>query len=81
MDRLKTWMDALRLLARQPESPNRVPLAEQNINGYLRAEGATWQASLDRLSDAIDKEAEPFLGTNHFWIVVKDFVCSKDDKD
>lgn len=78
MVRLKTCMDALRLLAKQPESPNRVHLAERNINEYLQAEAATWRASLDRLSDAIDKEAEPFRGTNYFWIVVKDFVCSKD---
>jgi len=70
-------MDALRLLARHPESPNGVAVAEWRINEYLRAEAATPRSALGRLSVAIDKEAEPFRGTNHFWIVMQDFVRSR----
>ena len=83
MDRLKMCMDALRALARPPESAACVPLAERRIKEYLQAEAATLRTSLDRLSDEIDKEAEPFRGTNHFWIVMQEFVRSRllpDDK-
>ena len=77
MDRLKICMDALRLAAKLPESPNRVPLAERRINEYLQAESATPRSSLGRLCVAIEREAEPFRGTNHFWIVVQEFVRSR----
>ena len=77
MDRLKICMDALRLLAKLPESPNRVPLAERRINEYLQAESATPRSSLGHLRVAIEREAEPFRGTNHFWIVVQEFVRSR----
>ena len=73
-------MDALRLLATQ-QSPNSVLLAERRINEYLQAEAATPRTALDRLSDAIDREAEPFRGTYHFWIVVQHFVRSKRSGD
>jgi hypothetical protein len=77
MDRLKMCMGALRLFAKLPESPNRVPLAEQRINEYLRVEAATPRGSLSRLCVAIEREAEPFRGTNHFWIIVQEFVRSR----
>jgi hypothetical protein len=80
MDRLKMCMGALRLLEKLPESPNRVPLAEQRINEYLRAESATPRSSLSRLCAAIERKAEPFRGTNHFWIVVQEFVCSTESR-
>ena len=74
-------MGALRLLAKLPESPNCVPLAEQRINEYLLAECATPRSSLGRLCVAIEREAEPFRGTNHFWIVVQEFVRSSERGD
>ena len=70
-------MDALRLLAKLSESPNCVPLAEQRINEFLQAEAATPRSSLGRLCVAIEREAERFRGTNHFWIVVQEFVRSR----
>jgi hypothetical protein len=80
MDRLKICMEALRLLAKLPESPNRVPLAERRINEYLQAESATPRSSLSRLCVAIEREAEPFRGTNHFWIVVEEFVRPRESR-
>ena len=74
-------MGALRLLAKLPEPPNRVPLAERRINEYLQAESATPRSSLSRLCAAIEREAEPFRGTKHFWIVVREFVRSRKSRD
>ena len=81
MDKLKMCIDALRLLARHPQSFNCVPLGEQRINEYLKAHSAVPRTALDRLIVAIDKEAEPFLGTNHFWIVMQEFVYSRSSGD
>jgi hypothetical protein len=78
MDRLTICMDTLRALARHPDDANRVLVAERRINEYLKGEARpALKASLEKLSDAIDREAEPFQGTYHFWIVVQHFVRSK----
>jgi hypothetical protein len=74
MDHLKICMDALRLLAGQPKSPKRVPLAERRINEYLQAEARLpLTTSLQRVSDAINKEAEQRAG-NDFWITMQAYV-------
>jgi hypothetical protein len=81
MDRLKICMDSLRLLARQSQSDvNCVPLAELRIKEFLQAESATPRSSLGRLCVAIEREAEPFRGSNHFWIVVQEFVRSRESR-
>jgi len=62
MDRLKMCMGALRLFAKLPESPNRLPLAERRINEYLQAESATPRSSLSRLCVAIERFARSAAG-------------------
>jgi hypothetical protein len=75
-------MDTLRALARHPDDANRVLVAVRRINEYLKGEARpALKASLEKLSDAINKEAEPFQGTYHFWIVVQHFVRSKRSGD
>ena len=76
MDHLKICVDALRLLAGQPRSPNCVPLAEQRIKEYLRAQiDCARSASLQKLSDVINKEAEQHPGQD-FWITMQAYVQS-----
>jgi hypothetical protein len=40
MDKLKNYIDALRVVARQPSNFDAQPLAEQRINEYLQSEVA-----------------------------------------
>jgi hypothetical protein len=73
----KQCMDALRLLARQAQSVNCVPLAEQRIMEYLQAEAhTTLTASLQKLTKAIDREAAICRrrGAKTFWITMLEFV-------
>jgi hypothetical protein len=58
MDKLKICIEALRVLARQANDPNAQPLAERRINEYLREEVDALTASLERISKAIDAEAD-----------------------
>jgi len=48
MDRLKTYIDALRVLARTND-PNRVVLIERNIDRYLKIESGGKERGLERL--------------------------------
>jgi hypothetical protein len=57
MDHLRTCMNVLRALAEQSSDPNCYLLAEQQIAEYLQNPGA----SLEKLSGAIDHEAETWL--------------------
>ena len=59
MDRLKTYIDALRVLARTND-PNRVVLIERNINNYLKRRaagrsvclsGCAWLSTMKRQKD------------------------------
>jgi hypothetical protein len=58
MDRLRSCMEVLRLLSRQPDSGNRLCLAEKQMNEYLQQEVAALKAALVGLGKAIDEEAK-----------------------
>ena len=60
MDQFRPCIDALRELATHPgDDPfNFVVLAEQRINEYLREDIGALRASLVRLNEAVDAEAE-----------------------
>jgi hypothetical protein len=74
MDRLKTYIDALRVLARTND-PIRVVLIERNINNYLKTESGGKERSLERLRVAIhNEEAERREGED--WSMAKDYVRS-----
>ena len=71
MDRLKTYIDALGVLARTND-PNRVVLIERNINNYLKTKSGRKERSLERLRVAIhNEEAE-----GEDWSMAKDYVRS-----
>ena len=75
MDRLRRFVEALRVLA-QANDPNRVVLIENAINEYLKGELGTVGPSLERLCDAIDREdAEKRRGEN--WSIARDYVRSR----
>ena len=57
MDHLNVSMDVLRRLAKDPDDPGCVVLAEQTINDYLRNEIEALRAALERIGKAIDEEA------------------------
>jgi hypothetical protein len=57
MDHLNVSMDVLRRLAKDPDDPDCVVLAEQTINDYLRNEIEALRAALERIGKAIDEEA------------------------
>jgi hypothetical protein len=74
MDRLGTYMDALRVLARTND-PNRVVLIERNINEYLRTEFGGKERGLERLRVAIhNEEVERRRGED--WGMAKEYVRS-----
>lgn len=57
MDRLRNCIQALRAFARQANDLDAELLAERQINDFLREEDGTVLASLQRISEAIDAEA------------------------
>ncbi len=74
MDRLGTYMDALRVLARRSD-PNRVVLIERNIKAYLKTEIGGKERALERLRRAIhNEEAERRQGED--WSLAKEYVRS-----
>jgi hypothetical protein len=74
MDRLKTYIDALRVLAKTHD-PNRVVLIERNIDNYLKTESGGKERSLERLRVAVhNEEAERREGED--WSVAKEYVRS-----
>jgi hypothetical protein len=68
MDRLKLCMDVLRALWLQSENPNSYPLAEREIAHYLSGPGA----SLKKLQEAIDREAEASQHYVTFWTTMQE---------
>jgi hypothetical protein len=75
MDRLRRFVEALRVLA-QTNEPNRVVLIENAINEYLKAEPGNVRISLERLCDAIDREeGEKRRGED--WSIARDYVRSR----
>jgi hypothetical protein len=74
MDPLRTYIDALRLLARTHD-PNRVVLIQRNIDRYMQMEGGGKERGLERLRVAIhNEEAERREGDD--WSVAKEYVRS-----
>ena len=57
MNRLQSCMEVLRRLAKEPDDPDCVILAEQAINDYLKDEIDALKAALTRVGEAIDEEA------------------------
>ena len=75
MDRLRRFVEALRVLAQTSDS-YRAVLIENAINEYLKAEPGTLRLSLERLCDAIEREeAEKRRGED--WSIAKDYVLSR----
>jgi len=75
MDRLRPFIEALRVLA-QTNEPNRVVLIENAINEYLKAEPGNVRISLERLCDAIDRE-EDEKRRREDWSIASDYVRSR----
>jgi hypothetical protein len=67
-------MEVLRRLAKEPDDPDCVVLAEQAINDYLRNEIDALKAALERIGKAIDKEAGKDQGED--WSVMVGYVQS-----
>jgi hypothetical protein len=57
MDQLRKCVEVLRRLAKEPDDPDCVILAEQAINEYLKNEVDALKAALARIGEAIDEEA------------------------
>ena len=73
MDKLQTCVGSLRVLTRQ-EDPDRQVLVEKLINEFLREDvGSTVLASVERLGEAIDAEANKnVIGED--WTLMQDYV-------
>jgi hypothetical protein len=73
MDKLQTCVGSLRVLTRQ-EDPNRQALVEKLINEYIREDvGSTVLASVERLGEAIDAEANKnVIGED--WTLMRNYV-------
>jgi hypothetical protein len=73
MDKLQTCVGSLRVLTRQ-EDPNRQALVEKLINEYIREDvGSTVLASVERLGEAIDAEANKnVIGED--WTLMQNYV-------
>ena len=76
MDRLRNCMDALRVLARSPESEGRVRVSEIRINEYLGPDVAAVRSLLERLESAISIEVKEHPSESAFWAVVHEYVGS-----
>jgi hypothetical protein len=74
MDRLRSCMEVLRRLAKEPENPDCVILAEQAINDYLKNEIDALKVALTRVGEAIDEEAGRRQGED--WSVMIGYVQS-----
>jgi len=72
MDRLKICMDALRALSLESANHNWYPLAEREIISYLKSPGA----SLEKLQEAIDREAEASQHYITFWTTMQEFAST-----
>ena len=74
MDRLRTYIDALRVLARMND-PNRVDLIKRNIDNYLKMESGAKERALERLRVAIHNE-EAERREREDWSVAKEYIRS-----
>ena len=76
MDQLRLCMNVLRLVARQHDHTSRQLLIQRQIIGYLRREAADPRASLERLANAINEEAEQ----GGDWNLIQNYVQACLDK-
>jgi hypothetical protein len=74
MRRLQLCMEVLRRLAKEPDDPDCVILAERAINDYLKNEIDALKAALTRVGEAIDEEAGRRQGED--WSVMIGYVQS-----
>ena len=74
MDLLQSCMGALRVLARQPDAPDRLRLAEIRINEYLGPNAAALHSLLERLAEAVRVEGQEHPSEGTFWCVVRVYV-------
>jgi hypothetical protein len=72
MNRLQSCMEVLRRLAKEPDDPDCVILAEQAINEYLKNEVDALKAALTRVGEAIDEEAAKGRGED--WSLMVGYV-------
>jgi hypothetical protein len=73
MERLQNCIQALRVFARQANDPNAQVLAEKQINDFLREEVDALSASLERIGQAIDAEAnKDVFGED--WVLMRTYV-------
>jgi hypothetical protein len=70
--RLRTYMDALRVLARSNDL-NQVILVERNIDEYLQTNADQLAHALERLSNAIHAE-ERANRPGEDWSIARDYV-------
>jgi hypothetical protein len=70
MNRLKLCMDALRALALQSSEPSCYPFAENAVAQYVKSPGA----SLQKLREAIDHEAQGSQQYVGFWTAMQEYV-------
>ena len=75
MDPLQQLVETLRVLARTNE-PNRVVLIQKAINEYLNDKAGIVRLSLERLSNAIDRE-EAEKRSIEDWSIARDYVRSR----
>jgi hypothetical protein len=78
MDQLRECVAVLRRLAKEPDDPDCVVLAEQAINDYLRNEVEALRAALERIGKAIDEEAAKGQGED--WSLMVGYVQSCREK-
>jgi hypothetical protein len=73
MDKLQTCIGSLRVLTRQQDS-NRQVLIEKLINDFLRDDvSSTLLASLERIGEAIDAEANKNV-FGEDWTIMQNYV-------
>jgi hypothetical protein len=72
MDQLQKCVEVLRRLAKEPDDPDCVVLAEQAINDYLRNEIEALRAALEQIGKAIDEEAAKGRGED--WSLMVGYV-------
>lgn len=73
-DRLRTYIDALRYLART-DVPNRAELIKRNVDRYVKDEIGGRQRALERLRQVIHNE-ETERRDREDWSVARDYVRS-----
>jgi hypothetical protein len=74
LDRLRTCIDALRVLARSSDS-DRAVLVERYIDAYLTTETVSVASALERLRRSIRHE-EVEVSEGEYWSIVKEYIRS-----